>query len=222
MDDDDLAAGVTGGDDYIFNIDDTKDPPENQLTEDSKDSENQDSSKSGLNRLIDFGLNVVRGSTYPPTVSPSTAAPSPSPTITPTDVPTLAPTVPITSSPTFKPSQSTNVSSLGLTTEEMSYIQAKEREVLRHRNITVDDAMDDVMFDDDDGVNDDLEAMEPPAEKVQGEKKGSLVCNGTAVDSEVIYWKVVPGDIEYESPITPHHAEHHDRYLTFSYDGGGW
>ena len=53
-------------------------------------------------------------------------------------------------------------------------------------------------------------------------KKGVLMCNGTQVDSEVIYWKVVPGDAEYESPITPHHGEHHDKYLTFEYDHGGW
>ena len=38
------------------------------------------------------------------------------------------------------------------------------------------------------------------------ERKGSLVCNGTAIDSEVVYWRVVPGDDTYESPITPHHG----------------
>jgi len=38
----------------------------------------------------------------------------------------------------------------------------------------------------------------------------------------VIYWRIVPGDDEYESPITPHHGIHHDRYLTFAYDDGGW
>ena len=38
----------------------------------------------------------------------------------------------------------------------------------------------------------------------------------------MIYWKVVPGDIDFESPITPHHDEHHERYLTFEYDHGGW
>jgi hypothetical protein len=54
------------------------------------------------------------------------------------------------------------------------------------------------------------------------ERKGLLVCNGTAIDSEVIYWKIVPGDASYESPITPHHADHHDKYLTFEYDAGGW
>ena len=54
------------------------------------------------------------------------------------------------------------------------------------------------------------------------EKKGSLTCDGKSVDSETIYWKVYPGDNEYESPITPHHGMHHDRYLSFEYDGGGW
>jgi hypothetical protein len=27
------------------------------------------------------------------------------------------------------------------------------------------------------------------------EKKGSLICNGKNIDSEIIYWKVVPGNI---------------------------
>lgn len=54
------------------------------------------------------------------------------------------------------------------------------------------------------------------------EKRGLLQCNGSYVDSEVIYWRIVPGDITYESPITPHHGEHHDRYLSFTYDAGGW
>lgn len=53
------------------------------------------------------------------------------------------------------------------------------------------------------------------------EKKGSLMCDGKFVDSEIIYWKRVKGDRHYESPITPHHDEHHDRYLTFEYDHGG-
>lgn len=57
-------------------------------------------------------------------------------------------------------------------------------------------------------------------EPIINEQKGLLVCNGTAIDSEVIYWKIVPGDDSYESPITPHHGEHHDRYLTFEYDAG--
>eukprot|EP01036_Dinobryon_divergens_P026489 gene26490-35150_t len=54
------------------------------------------------------------------------------------------------------------------------------------------------------------------------ERKGLLYCNGKQTDSEVIYWKIVPGDNTYESPITPHHGMHHDRYITFEYDHGGW
>merc|ERR1711991_27449 len=54
------------------------------------------------------------------------------------------------------------------------------------------------------------------------ETRGKLFCNGRERDSEVIYWKHVPGDLHYESPITPHHADHHDRYITFEYDNGGW
>lgn len=38
------------------------------------------------------------------------------------------------------------------------------------------------------------------------ERRGTLICNGTKIDSEVIYWKIVPGDDVYESPITPHHG----------------
>ena len=38
------------------------------------------------------------------------------------------------------------------------------------------------------------------------EQKGELICNGKHVDSEVIYWKSVPGDDRYESSITPHHG----------------
>ena len=30
----------------------------------------------------------------------------------------------------------------------------------------------------------------------------------------------VPGDRTYESPITPHHGLHHDRYISFEYDHG--
>jgi DNA-binding transcriptional MerR regulator len=52
--------------------------------------------------------------------------------------------------------------------------------------------------------------------------KGILMCNGVQTDSEVIYWRNVPGDSTYESPITPHHGEHHDTYITFRYDMGGW
>lgn len=55
------------------------------------------------------------------------------------------------------------------------------------------------------------------------ERRGELTCDGVAADdSEVIYWKVVPGDDVYESPITPHHNDHHQKYLTFEYDNGGW
>ena len=54
------------------------------------------------------------------------------------------------------------------------------------------------------------------------EQRGVMICNGKQVDSEVIYWRVVPGDAHYESPITPHHGLHHDRYLSFEYDQGGW
>lgn len=55
-----------------------------------------------------------------------------------------------------------------------------------------------------------------------GARRGTLICNGERVDSEIIYWQNVPGDDVYESPITPHHGIHHDRYLTFEYDQGGW
>ena len=54
------------------------------------------------------------------------------------------------------------------------------------------------------------------------ERRGDLVCDGKKIDHEVIYWKVVPGDSTYESPVTPHHGEHENKYLTFEYDGGGW
>lgn len=54
------------------------------------------------------------------------------------------------------------------------------------------------------------------------ESKGILVCDGKRINSEVIYWKLVEGDNEFESPITPHHGDHHDKYITFEYDHGGW
>lgn len=38
----------------------------------------------------------------------------------------------------------------------------------------------------------------------------------------MIYWRDVPGDISYESPITPHHGGHHSAYVAFQYDQGGW
>ncbi len=53
-------------------------------------------------------------------------------------------------------------------------------------------------------------------------KRGLLTCNGTQIDSEVIYWRIVPGDNDFESPITVHHGNHDDRYFTFEYDHGGW
>lgn len=56
----------------------------------------------------------------------------------------------------------------------------------------------------------------------RGARRGLLMCNGERVDSEIIYWKEVPGDSDFESPITLHHEEHHDRYITFEYDQGGW
>jgi hypothetical protein len=59
-------------------------------------------------------------------------------------------------------------------------------------------------------------------EHVEHEVRGSLVCGGQETHSEIIYWKVVPGDATFESPITPHHDAHDDRYLTFEYDNGGW
>ena len=53
-------------------------------------------------------------------------------------------------------------------------------------------------------------------------KPGKLVCDGKSIQHEIIYWKDVPGDMQYESPITPHHANHDQKYLTFEYDAGGW
>ncbi|KAJ1460152.1 GDP-fucose protein O-fucosyltransferase-domain-containing protein [Pelagophyceae sp. CCMP2097] len=55
-----------------------------------------------------------------------------------------------------------------------------------------------------------------------GAARGKLVCDGAAVDSEVIYWRTVPGDAEYEAPTTPHHGHHHEKFLSFEYDQGGW
>jgi len=53
--------------------------------------------------------------------------------------------------------------------------------------------------------------------------RGKLVCGREdRSDSEVIYWREVPGDSAYESPVTPHHHEHGETYLTFAYDQGGW
>ena len=56
----------------------------------------------------------------------------------------------------------------------------------------------------------------------RGAVPGKLVCGGEPVEHEVVYWKEVPGDLAYESPITPHHADHATSYLTFEYDMGGW
>lgn len=66
--------------------------------------------------------------------------------------------------------------------------------------------------------------LKPSTKYRYNAKKGLLICNGERVDSEVIYWKNVPNDIDYRSPISPHHLknESHDRYLTFEYDQGGW
>jgi hypothetical protein len=61
-----------------------------------------------------------------------------------------------------------------------------------------------------------------PTESRHGAKRGKLVCNGEDTPSEVIYWREVPGDLEYEAPTTPHHADHDKKYLTFEYDLGGW
>lgn len=61
-----------------------------------------------------------------------------------------------------------------------------------------------------------------PPQPSATEKRGQLICNGTSIDSEVIYWKIVPGDITCESPISPHRGQHHDKYLTFEYDRSGW
>jgi hypothetical protein len=64
--------------------------------------------------------------------------------------------------------------------------------------------------------------IESKNSSAEEEKRGTLVCDGVQVDSEIIFWKSVPGDDTYESPITPHHGLHHDRYLSFEYDNGGW
>lgn len=72
-------------------------------------------------------------------------------------------------------------------------------------------------------LNDKLDPeIKVPINYRHGAQRGVLICNGERVDSEVIYWRVVPHDLDYESPITPHHGLHDDRYLTFEYDQGGW
>lgn len=54
------------------------------------------------------------------------------------------------------------------------------------------------------------------------EKPGQLICNGKRRVTEIVYWKNISSDALYESPVTPHHGVHHDKYLTFEYDNGGW
>lgn len=46
----------------------------------------------------------------------------------------------------------------------------------------------------------------------RNETRGVLTCKEKQVDNEMIYWKVVEGDENYESSITPHHHEHDDKY----------
>jgi hypothetical protein len=53
--------------------------------------------------------------------------------------------------------------------------------------------------------------QQAPSSIPSKERKGNLICNGQKVDSELIYWKIVPGDDTFESPFTPHHGEHHDK-----------
>lgn len=56
---------------------------------------------------------------------------------------------------------------------------------------------------------------------------GTLTCNGEEVKSEVIYWRNVPGDITYESPLFPHNHDveldpNEEKFIFFEYDNGGW
>ena len=63
----------------------------------------------------------------------------------------------------------------------------------------------------------------PPSVKRRRGSKGTLSCSGIVVDSEVIYWRVVPGDSAYKSPIMPLHDDKEGKkFLTFRYDMGGW
>ena len=78
------------------------------------------------------------------------------------------------------------------------------------------------MWDDAEAEAEEQTLFLQPEDHDEHEKVGTLMCNGKDTKSEVIYWKIVPGDDEFESPITPHHDNHHDRYLTFEYDNGGW
>ena len=52
-------------------------------------------------------------------------------------------------------------------------------------------------------------------------RKGTLVCNGRHVDSEVVYWKVVPGDADYESPYRRKNKQD-KKFMTFKYDPAGY
>ena len=52
-------------------------------------------------------------------------------------------------------------------------------------------------------------------------RRGTLTCNGREVDSEVIYWDIVPGDAEYESPYRRRN-ENNKKFLTFKYDPAGY
>lgn len=65
-------------------------------------------------------------------------------------------------------------------------------------------------------------ASSPDTVDRRGGVKGTLICNGKPTDSEVVYWRDVPVDRGYESPLTPHHHEHASKYITFEYDNGGW
>ena len=52
-------------------------------------------------------------------------------------------------------------------------------------------------------------------------KTGTLFCNGRRVDSEVVYWKSVPGDADYESPYRRKYVKN-KKFLTFKYDPSGY
>jgi len=62
----------------------------------------------------------------------------------------------------------------------------------------------------------------PKHEYTNSYQKGPLKCKGQQLTSEVVYWKIVPGDHDYESSITPHHDNHHTKYITVAYDFAGW
>lgn len=52
-------------------------------------------------------------------------------------------------------------------------------------------------------------------------RRGVLMCGGKQVDSEVIYWRIVPGDANYESPYRRRNGEN-KKFLTFKYDPAGY